>query len=392
MKHHFDIADFGARPGGEALNTAAIQKAIDACHAAGGGRVVCGPGTWRTGTLTLKSHVDLHLSQGCRLLGSTDLKDYREFVGKGFRPEFVPEGSSKSLLAAADAEDIAITGTGEVNGQGPSFFDTSTTLWEHFYAKPPTARPRMLTLYRCRDVRIEGPAFVDSPCWTFWLMKCERVHIHRIRILADQRMINNDGIDLDACRDVTVSDCIFKTGDDCIAVRSIRSVFDAPGVCENLVVSNCVLDSFSEGIRIGCPSDGIIRNCTFANLVIRSHSNGIACDHPRGYLCPPGSAGTAVIHDVLFSNVVIDCGKTPIKVAVAEGIALPRLEGLSFQHVRIRSGGPCVVQGNAATTIRDVSFSHMTIETAGEEAVLRSHCEGVTLHEVRLVKPPSPAP
>jgi polygalacturonase len=391
MRAPFDIAEFGARPDGKTLNTAAIQKAVDACAAAGGGRVFCGAGTFLTGSLWLRSRVELHLAPGCTLLGSARLADYEGFSAKGFRAEAAPEGSAKSLLMADGAEGLAITGPGEIHGQGPRFYDTGTTLWEHFYAKPPTARPRMLTLYRCRDLRIEGPSFVDSPCWTFWLVKCERVRIQRIRVLGDQRMINQDGLDLDACRDVTVSDCVFKTGDDCVVLRSIRSVVDEPAACEDVTVSGCELDSWCQGVRIGAPSDGTIRNCVFRDLIIRSRAHGITCDHPKGYLVPPNSAGNAEIHDIHFSDIRIDCKKTPVRLTVADGIALSRLENLGFRRFKIRSGGPCVVQGSPETIIRHVSFQDVEIETPGDEAVSRRHCENVTLDGVRLTKGPAAA-
>ena len=270
MTKDYDIEEYGARPDGTTMNTKAIQGAIDECSASGGGRVVCGPGSYLTGSLLLKSGVELHLANGCRLIGSESLEDYEAFEAGGFRPENAPERCTESLIRGIDAHNIAITGPGEVNGSGLAFYDINDKP-TRFFRKPPTPRPRMVMLYRCRDVRIEDAAFVDSPCWTFWLMKCERVQVHGARIWGDQRMINNDGIDLDSCRDVTVSDCIIKTGDDCLVLRAIQQMFDEPSPCENVAITNCVLDSWCQGIRVGCPSDGTIKNCTFDNLTIKEN-------------------------------------------------------------------------------------------------------------------------
>ncbi len=201
-------------------------------------------------------------------------------------------------------------------------------------------------------------------------------------------MINNDGIDLDACRDVTVSDSFFRTADDCLILRSSNQVYDVPGVCENVTVSNCVLDSWCQGIRVGCPGDGVIRNCVFSNLVITSSGNGILCEFPRHYLPADGQA-TADVSSVRFANVVINCTAAPIKVAVEAGIALPRVEGLSFSDFRIRSGGPCVVQGSPETTIRNVTFANIDIATTGDDAIICRHCEGVNLTNVRLTNLPA---
>jgi polygalacturonase len=378
----FSIQDFGAIADGQTLNSAAIQKAIDACHTAGGGRVICGPGTWLTGSLLLKSGVDLHLEQGCRLLGSPRAADYADFDAPGFIKAHAPEHCSKSLIRAVESEDIAISGPGEINGNGLSFFNTAEMKWTIFFT-PHIERPRLFMALKCRRVRLEDVSFMESPSWTVWLMKCEDVRVHRITISADQRMINNDGIDFDACRNVIVSDSRFKTADDCIVLRSIQQVFDEPGICENITVSNCVLDSWCQGVRIGCPGDHIIRNAVFANLVIHSRGNGILFENPKRYL-PEGNPGSADISNIRFSNVTIECVYNPIKINVEEGIALKRLEGFGFSGFRIKSGGPIQVQGNARTIIRDVTFSDIRIESSGDDAILCRHCSGVTLNNVSL--------
>lgn len=382
MVQIFDILEYGACADSRTINTGAIQRAIDACHAAGGGRVFCGPGEFLTGSLQLKSRVDLHLSIGCRLVGSTNLADYVDFIVPGFRHELAPEKTSKSILRAIEAEEFSITGPGEINGSGPAFYDTRSIMGG-FYPKPESPRPRILMAYKCRNFRIEDSSFNDSPCWTFWLMQCQGIGIHRIKMRADQRMINNDGIDLDMCRDVTVSDSFFKTGDDCVVLRSMRRLYETELPCENVTVSNCVLDSWCQGIRVGCPGDGIIRKCTFNNLVITGPGNGIVFNNPKRYL-PTGSQGSADIRNILFSNVVIDCKNAPIKMDVDAGVSLPYLGSVSFSNFRIKSGKPIIIQGSPETIIRDVSLSNVEIETSGEDAILCRHCQGVKLANVEL--------
>ncbi|MFC1452146.1 glycoside hydrolase family 28 protein [Verrucomicrobiota bacterium] len=381
MTHVFDVLAYGACPDGKTFNTDAIQAAINACHQAGGGRVLCGPGAFLTGSLELRSHVELHVASGCRIVGSPCLEHYSPLVADGFSMNLVPENSAHALIRAVNAENIAITGPGTIDGSGLAFYKTEGVTGK--LSKPDTPRPRIGMFYRCRAIRVHETSFVDSPCWTLWLMQCEGAHIQRIAISGNRRMRNVDGIDLDACRNVTVSDCRMDTEDDCLVLRAIQRLYDSPAVCENITVTNCVLHSHCQGVRVGTPGDAVIRNCTFSNLVIQSTQNGIVFDYPGRYL-PPNDPGSSDISNILFSNVVVDCRGTPIKLFVEDGIALERLADLSFSDFRIRSGGPCIVQGSPETTIRNVRFSNMQINTSGQDAVLCRHCQGVQLTNVEL--------
>ena len=176
---------------------------------------------------------------------------------------------------------------------------------------------------------------------------------------------------------------MIKTADDSLVLRALGRVYEEPGICENVTISNCVLDSYCQGVRVGCPGDNIVRNCTLNGLVITSAANGIVFDNPRRYL-PEGTKGNADVHRISFSNVVINCQRVPIRITVEDGIKLPGLAELSFSDFRIRSGEPCRVEGNPETIVRDVSFNNVKIDTYGDQAIVCRYCEDVRMNNVVL--------
>ena len=359
----------------------AIQSAIDTAAAAGGGRVCLEPGLYLSGTLYLKSNIELHLPAGAVLKGYSKPDLYDDFCDPGF-DAVAPEGSRKCLLAASHAENIAITGQGEINGSGPDFYDTNVPAGA-FFAKPPHPRPRMIQFFDCRNVHFEGVSFVDSPGWTFWLLGCEDVHISRVRVTGCQQMINNDGIDIDDCRRVTVSDSFLRTGDDCLILRAIRRSPEHHAVCEDVTVSNCVLDSRCQGIRVGCPSDDTIRRCTFSNILFRGQGNGININNPVRYL-RKGCTGYLHLENLTFQNFIIEAGKVPIWINVENTVRLRYVGSMTFSNFRIRAPQPIRLEGNPETWLEDLRFSEITVETSASTALTAEYVRRLTLNQVEL--------
>lgn len=378
MKNFFDITDYGASPE-KGSNTGNIQKAIDECRESGGGRVVCPAGVFVTGPLELKTNVELYLGPGCVLEAEKDISVYGDFRAEGFVGERAPEKTTKYLFMAAGQENIGLTGPGAIDASGLAFYSREELLRR----RKPARRPRTLMFYECTKVLIKGVSIIDSPCWTAWLMKCEDVTISGIRISGNPGLINNDGIDIDSCRRVTVSDCSIDTEDDCLVVRAINGVYSEPGVCSNVTVTNCVLSSRCNGVRIGCPGDGEIRDCAFSNVTVKSRVNGIIFENPRRYL--RSGEASADVHDMVFSNFTVDCRGVPVLLSVEEGIKLKRLSGIKFSNFRIKGGAPCTVRGSSQTRIKDVSFTDIDIDTASGEAMSLGNCENIRLNNVNVL-------
>lgn len=270
----FVITSFGAV---EADATAGIAAAIDACHVAGGGRVVVPPGVWRTGAIHLQSYVELHVAEGATLLFSTDPADYLPVVET--RYEGLEVLNYSPMIYANRCTDIAITGTGTLDGQGSwnswwrwfrECADDFRTLREQSFFGVPVAdrvggaghrlRSSFVQPYNCTNVLISGVTVVRSPFWQIHPVLCRNVTIQDVVI--DSQGPNNDGIDLESCRSVVVRGCVVDAGDDCIALKSGR---EADGLrvnvpTEDVLIEDCVLRVRYGAITLGSDLTGGIRN------------------------------------------------------------------------------------------------------------------------------------
>lgn len=368
-------------------NGTAIQKAVDQAAAAGGGKVTLEPGVYPSGTIRLKSNVELHIPAGAVILGYPKPEQYDDFRHPGL-DSVTPENSRKCLIACADCENVSITGQGEINGLGCLFFDQNVPTGEPF-EKPAWPRPRMIQFFRCRNLLFEGVSFIDSANWTFWLSDCADVRISRIRIRGCKQICNNDGIDIDGCRRVLISDSVFSTGDDCLVLRAIRKDAETPVICEQVTVTNCILDSRCQGIRLGCPSDDTIRNCSFCNIVFRGTGSGIHSEHPFRYL-RKNCTGYMKICDISFDNFDIVTEKYPVRIGCDAGIQLRGIERLHFRNFRIKSKLPISLEGSCRTILKDIEFSCISGEVDGESAIIAKCVRNLKLDDFELTAEKGP--
>lgn len=272
----FNIIDYGAVPDGVTNNAQAIQKAID--EASGrGGRVVVPAGRFLSGTLVLKSHIDLHLEKGAVLIGSLKEEDILDFA-KLFDDDNDCTGwDGGCFLFACHEKDITISGEGEIWGQGEKvFFDDNADNGAHECPLQVTAfRPRTTFLEDVEDLTIQDITIRDAAFWTLHMAGCRHVLVKDIRILNDIRGANNDGIDPDCCQDVIITGCLVRTGDDAIVVKSTKPMAARYGGSQNIVISNCILYSRDSGLKIGTETHGDIRNLLMSDCVICDCSRGV---------------------------------------------------------------------------------------------------------------------
>jgi len=280
----FDIARYGARGDGERDCTEAIAAAIRACHEAGGGRVVVPKGDWLTGAVHLRSGVNLHLEEGATLRFFTDPRRYLPLVPAFW--EGMECRNYSALIYALDQRDIAVTGAGVLDGradcehwwpwkgrsdcgwtrgqphQGPArerlmrMVESGVAPAERSFGEGSYLRPNFIQLLRCQNVLVEGVTIRNSPMWEIHPVLCTNVTVRGVKVISHGP--NNDGCDPECSRDVLIEDCLFDTGDDCIAIKSGRNAdgrrLATPS--ENILIRNCVMKDGHGGVTIGSEISG----------------------------------------------------------------------------------------------------------------------------------------
>lgn len=272
------ISGYGAVADGVTNCREAIQNAIDECNRAGGGRVVIPAGRFLSGTLVLRSNVELHLESGAVLISSLnqeDLIDIKQEV-QDFNTDI--DWTGGCFLYACHEENISITGRGTIYGQGDLvFFDDGADggIGECPKNIKIEKRPRTTFFEDIENLNVTDITFKDAAFWTLHMAGCRRVNVQGIRILNDCRGANNDGIDPDTCRDVVISNCFIETGDDAIVIKNSLPMAAKYGACENIIVSNCILNSHDSAIKIGTETGDAIRHVIISDCVFRDCSRGV---------------------------------------------------------------------------------------------------------------------
>jgi len=254
----FNIKDYGAVGDGKTLCTIAIQTAIYRCEQVGGGRVLVPAGKFLTGSIFMKNGVELHLSKGAVLLGSTRHADYKK-------------NNWYALILANGQRRIAITGTGTIDGQGTALAANVDSLYkagqlDGSYSNNRVHerhRPQLIDFEQCANIKIQGITLQNASCWVQRYGRCDSLIIRNIRVRS-RAFWNNDGIDLVDCRKVLVESCDIDTADDGICLKSDRREL----ACEQITIRNCRIRSSASALKFGTNSYGGFRHITVENLKI----------------------------------------------------------------------------------------------------------------------------
>lgn len=287
----FLITKYGARSGADASN--AIAKAIDACSRAGGGRVTVPAGEFVTGPIRLKSRIELHVAAGAILKFSTDPARYPLVLT---RWEGVELMNYSPLIYALECEDVAVTGEGTLDGQAddehwwpwkgkspagtpsdrsqpevpaPQLADRNALMdaaergvpvAQRVFGAGHYLRPTFIEPYRCRNVLIESVTIRNAPFWNIHPTLSTNVTVRKVTVVSHGP--NTDGCDPESCRGVLIEECVFDTGDDCIALKSGRNAdgrrINVP--IEEVVIRRCQMKDGHGGITIGSEITGGARN------------------------------------------------------------------------------------------------------------------------------------
>jgi hypothetical protein len=291
----FDITAYGAQSDGQTINTVTIQKAIDSCHAAGGGTVLVPEGVFVTGSLRLKSRVTLEIAKDAILRGSPNIADYTVETAElhwGAFWKFAASQWRQCLIYAEDAEEIGIEGPGTIDGQGGSERKVFPN------ANDPR-RPMLVRLVGCRRVTVRDVKLLDPASFTTFFVRCEDIRIERVTIQS-RNSPNGDGLDFDGSRRVCIQDCDIDSGDDGIGPK----VFHPDWPNEDFEISGCRITSRWHAIRVGAESIAPIRRLAMRDCVFTQCQGGIKIEASEG----------ALFEDLSFSGIEMNQVCQPIMV------------------------------------------------------------------------------
>ncbi|MBX2963521.1 MAG: glycoside hydrolase family 28 protein [Cyclobacteriaceae bacterium] len=410
----FLITDFGAVNDGATDCTEAFRKAIEACHTAGGGRVVVPEGKFLTGAIHLKSNVNLHVSKGAVVLFSQDPQKYLPQVYTRF--EAVELMNYSPLIYAYEQENIAVTGEGELNGQADDdhwwywkgkwghaganrearehqqkpanerlkkMAEDGVPVSERIFGDGDYLRPSFVQPYKCKNVLIEGVTIKDSPMWVLHPVLSENVTIRNVTVISHGP--NSDGCDPESSKDVLIEGCVFDTGDDCIAIKSGRD-HDGRRVnvpSENIIVRNCIMKDGHGGVVIGSEISGNVSNVFAENCEMSSPYLD------RALRLKSNSRRGGIIENIYMRNVTIgDVDEAVVHVymfyANETGDNHPVVRNIQVKNVTSKKSqyGICI-EAEEDYPVEDIVIEDCSFDNVSKGNVLKGY-RGLKVKNVKI--------
>jgi hypothetical protein len=343
----FDIRDYGAVGDCKTLDTMAINRAIEECSLAGGGQVLLPPGRYLSGTIHFKSRVTLFLQAGATIVGTTELDKYKHPTIPAFMPEAKWGKWHRALILGNGAEDIAICGQGMIDGN--KVFD-------------PTGEERMrgphtFVFVNCRNVNVRDVSFLDSANYAIFFQISDDVDIRNVKFTGGWDGVHFRGAPQRPCRNVNIVGCQFFTGDDSIAGR----------YWENTLISDCIINSSCNGIRLIGPASGlIIHDCLFYGPGIHPHRTSKRHNMLAGLNLQPGAwdATKGNLDNVLISDITMHNVSTPFHFSLKPGNTAKNITVNQVSATGVYRAASSV-ESWAKTAFEKVTFRDVTIEYKG---------------------------
>lgn len=400
----YNVMQFGAQNDGVSDNTKAFKKAIEACSRNGGGKVIIPKGKYVTAAIHLENNVNLYLAEGSELLFSNNPKDY-PLVQTSF--EGTEMMNFSPMVYANNKTNIAITGKGILNGQASNdnwwkwagkgygyqkgeasqqdpqsrdrlveMGEIGTAIKERVFGEGYYIRPNFLEFFECNTALIQGIKIINTPSWVIHPFRSSDVIIDGVTI--DSHGPNNDGCDPEYSKNILIKNCVFNTGDDCIAIKSGR---DADGrrvaiASENIVVQNCKMIDGHGGVVIGSEISAGVRNVYVENCVMDSP------ELERAIRIKTNSKRGGVIENIYVRNLEVGTVKEAVlKLNMfyaiygdQSGKFLPVIRNVSLENVKVKNGGKfgVLADGYQESPIENITLKKVTIDKVEKEFSLKN--------------------